>query len=327
MTSVTVFGAGAVGSLTAARLLDAGVPCGLVARGARLAALQRDGLTLEKPDGAVVRTEPVLIDADRTADTGPVDTLIVTLKAPGWLTALPQLVPLIGPKTVVVPVLNGVPWWYPYRGGDDPGAPLETIDPGGIILNTIRPSQIVGAVTYVAAATPVPGRVKHTIGDEMVVGEPDGQFTRRLADVADLFARARFRVETTTDIRGAIWTKLWGNAVFNPLSVATGATMAEMGDMPELRRQLTALMQEARTIGEAVGITFQMTVEERLRLALQLGDFKTSMLQDWEKGVALELEAILGAVLEMGEAAGVDAPHLAMLYAIVKRKAASAGLL
>lgn len=327
MTEVTVFGAGAVGSLTAARLLEAGLPVTLVARGERLAALRAHGLTLEKPDGSVVRTDPTLLDAQATAGAGPSRTLIVTLKAPGWAAALDGLKPLIGPDTVIVPILNGVPWWYTYRGAADPGHPLETIDPGGAIRRAIPLDRVVGAVTYVAAATPAPGRIKHTIGDEMVVGEPDGQFTRRLVDVADLLAKARFKVETTSDIRGAIWTKLWGNAVFNPLSVATGSTMTEMGAMPELHRQLLVLMQEARTIGEAVGIAFQMTVEDRLRLALQLGDFKTSMLQDWEKGVALELEAILGAVLEMGQAAGVETPHLALLYAIVKRKAATAGLL
>lgn len=326
MTSIAVYGAGAVGSLMAAKASLAGIDPLLIARGGTLAAIEQGGLTLQTPTGEALHCAPRVLSSDRTAENGPVDILIVTLKGPAWHGALPSLAPLVGADTVVVPVLNGVPFWY--RVGQAPVGQdhLESIDPGGTVLSALPRDRTVGLVTYVAAAIPTPGTVRHTIGIEKYVGTPDNASDGAAARVAEVLGRTGFEVRVADDIRQAVWTKLWGNTVFNPLSVATGATMIELSEEP-YRSLVEHLMEEARRIGEATGIPFPISTTERLEKAFSLGAFKTSMLQDWEKGRQLELQSILGAVLEMGRTAGVETPRMEMLYAVVHRKATLAGLL
>jgi 2-dehydropantoate 2-reductase len=314
---VTVFGAGAVGGLVGAALARAGVEISLIARGAHLDAIRREGLRLVR--GGESFCQRVAASAD-AGDFGPQDVVILTVKAPALGGAIAALPPLLGPSTVVVPVLNGIPWWYAE------GEPLQSVDPGGALARGLERRRILGCVVYTAASVPEPGTVLvQGSGDLFHLGEPDGMPSPRLEEVVSLFNDAGLRAVATADIRREIWAKAWGNAAFNPVSIVAEATMGELCADAHLAPGLKAVMAEIRDVAAAHGIAMPMSIEERLRLAQRLGAFKTSMLQDFEAGRPLELDAILGAVIELGHRSGVKVAALETLYGLAFMRAKRAG--
>lgn len=313
---ITVFGAGAVGGLLAARMALAGLPVAIVARGPHLAAIRERGLRLRARGGdRTVRVEAT----DRPEELGPQDLVIVATKGHALPAAAPGIARLLGPDTVLVPAQNGIPWWYFHRAGPPfDGAAVHAVDPDGTLLALLPPPRVVGCVVYVGAAVPAPGVVDHSSGERFVLGEPDGTMSDRLQRVATIFRDAGFEAETTPRIRDAIWLKLWGNLSVNPVSVLTQATTDRLLADPDVRRLLRLLMEEAARVAAALGVRFETTAEERLRLAEQLGAFKTSMLQDLEAGRSLETAPLLGAVAELGRKVGVATPTLDAIEALVR---------
>lgn len=309
---VTVFGAGAIGGVIAATLAGAGHEVSLVARGRTLAALRETGLTLVRDGTATVLRLPVTEDP---ADLGPQDVAILAVKAHSLRPVLPALMPLLGDDTVVVPAINGIPWWY-FHGTDQPAEPLQSVDHSGELLEALDPARILGCVVHFAAWARRPGEVVHASGDRLVLGEPDGSASARLQRVAELFRAGGFRVEATPEIRREIWSKAWGNATFNPASVLTGATVRELCEDDSMAPVLRAVMAEIRDVAAAQGVTMPMSIDERLQVARKVGDFKSSMLQDLEAGRALELDAILGAVIELAHRSGIAVPALETLYGL-----------
>jgi len=313
---VAVFGAGAVGGLIAARLALAGLPVSVVARGAHLEAMREHGLRLRsRHSDRTAAIEAV----DDTAALGPQDIVILATKAHALLDAAPAIARLLGSDTVLVPAQNGIPWWYFHRAGPPfDGEKVAAVDPDGNLLRDLPPRQVVGCVVYVGAAVPAPGVVDHSSGERFVFGEPDGAMTDRLARVAALFRRAGFEAETTPRIRDAVWLKLWGNLSMNPVSALTQATTDRLLGDPRVRALLRTLMEEAAEVAQRLGIRFDVTVEERLRLAERLGAFKNSMLQDLEAGRSLETDSLLGAVAELGRKVGVTTPMIDAVEALVR---------
>lgn len=321
---VCVVGAGAIGGLVAARLALAGADVRVVARGAQLEAIRARGLSLTDASGT--RTVRVEASAD-PASLGPQDVVVTGLKAMQLPAAAEGVARLLGPDGVLVPALNGIPWWHGH--GDAAPAiagPLEAVDPGGVLWRTLPPERVVGCVVYLAASVPAPGEVLHSAENRLVLGEPDGRNTPRLAAVAGAFAAAGFEVRTTGRIRDALWTKLLGNASFNPLSCLTLATVDRMMADPGVKAAGVAIMRELTAAAEAVGVRIEVDIPTRLSAAHRLGAFKTSMLQDLEAGRPLEIDAILGAPIAIARRAGVPVPMTEAVEAMTRQLAVSLGL-
>ena len=315
--SIAVFGAGAIGSAVAFALARAGLAPTLVARGAALDRIRRDGLRVDRPkDGGTVR----LAVTDAPASLGPQDLVIGTLKAQDWPSALDQLLPLLGPQSVLLPALNGIPWWY-FDGAAGPlaGEPVAAVDPGGRLLAALPARRLVGAVVYMGVTRLGPGHVAWTSGNRFVIGEAQGAPTARTARVAEILRRAGFTVAVTPDIRGEIWAKLLGNAPFNPLSAIARARVDEIMDDAGLGPIALAAMHEVAAVAAALGTPSAMPIEERYRINAELGAFRTSMLQDFEAGRPLELGALVDAVVEIGGRVGVATPMTAALGALARR--------
>lgn len=324
---IAVFGAGAIGCFVAGMMARAGLSPTLIARGAMLEAVRRDGLTVnfEGRDFTVP-----LQATDDTAAAGPQDLVILTTKAHQIIDALPALTPLIGPETLVMPAINGIPWWY-CKGLTAPGTEkiagrdLASCDPSGRIDAVIPVNQVLGAVVYLAASIPEPGRVD-TVGPKtLLVGDAGHGNAEMARKIAELLCQSGFEAPVVDDIRAAVWTKLWGNVHSNPLSVATMGTMEQICSDPQVSDVSRRIMQETEAVANAVGVTFPMTIEDRLIEGAKLGPFRTSMLQDFDKGRPIELDAILGVVSEIGGLMGIETPAIDMLYAIVKMRASVAG--
>lgn len=316
---ITVFGAGAVGGYIAARLAAAGHDVSVVARGPHLRAIRERGLVLDdrgKPETVTLRA------TDRAEDLGPQQLVVIAVKAHAMTAAAPAVASLIGAETVLLPAQNGIPWWFPYRAG----APIEgkriaAVDPDGGLADRLDPARVLGCVVYLAASVPEPGRVRRFGGDLLILGEPDGSMSRRLLQLGELLAAAGLRIETTERIRDAIWMKLWGNVAFNPLSVLTGAKMERMAGDAGVRAVLRAMMLECQAVAERLGARFDRDVEGRIEEARRIGDFKTSMLQDFEAGRAVEIDAVVGAVIELGRGIGVATPMLEAIDALTRMRA------
>lgn len=322
---ICVHGAGAIGGLIAARLALAGADVRVVARGAHLEAIRSRGLVLEDASG----TRAVRVPAQGSgAAVGPVDLVVTGLKATSVAAAAADVRHLLHEGTAVVPALNGIPWWHGH-GDVAPAAagPTEEADPGAAAWRTIGPERAVGCVVYVAASVPSPGVVRHSSQDALVLGEPDGSSTPRLAAAADVLAAAGFRVRATDRIRDAVWTKLLGNAAFNPLSCLARAPIDRLVGDPGVRAAAAAMMRELTAAAAAIGVRVEMDVEARLEAAARLGPFRTSMLQDLEAGRPLELDAILAAPVAIARRAGVPTPMCAAVEATTRQLAVSLGLL
>jgi len=318
-----VFGAGAIGGFLAARLEAAGTPVSVVARGPHLAAMQADGLVLDS-GGERTTTRPRAVSDP--AAIGPQDYVFLTLKAHSLEPALPQLRLLIGPDTTVVAAVNGIPWWY-CHGLPEPfgGRRVQSVDPHGALWEALPPSQTLGCIIYPAAEIAAPGVISHTYGDRFSLGEPDGSRSGRAEALSRLMIDAGLKAPVRPRLRDELWVKLWGNMAFNPLSALTTATLDVITGEPGIRGVARAMMLEGQAVGEALGVRFAIDVDKRIAGGAEVGRHKTSMLQDLELGRPLEIEAILGAVVEMAGWVDVPMPISTAVLELTRTRAAMRG--
>jgi len=319
---IAVIGAGAIGAFVGAMLAKSGEDVTLIARGTHLRAMRDRGVRVRGSLGAFVAHPTV---TDDPASIGAVDVALLTLKAHSLVEMAPRLAPLLGPETCVVSAQNGIPWWYFYRhGGDWEGTRLETVDPGGVIGRHLDPARVVGCVVYPSTIIAEPGVIEHIEGTRFAIGEPDGSKSERCRRIADAFIKAGLRCPIRTDIRRDIWVKLMGNFAVNPISALTRATLVEIIQCPETRALAIEIMTEAVAVAGKLGVDIGISVEQRLEGAEKVGDHKTSMLQDVEAGRPMELDAIVGAVVELGVKLGLPMQCSKAVYACVKLLARSA---
>jgi 2-dehydropantoate 2-reductase len=317
MTKICVFGAGAIGGYVGGRLaLKGEADVSLVARGAHLAAMRANGLTLQQGGEAHVVYPTVTDDPKRL---GPQDFIILTLKAHAITGVIDQLMPLIGQDTAILFAQNGIPWWYFHGiGGPLEGTRLESVDPGGVIWNRIGPERALGTVVWQAAEIEAPGIIAHHYGDRMPLGEPTGEKTERVQLLGRLLTSAGVKSQVKPNLRNEIWLKLWGNLSFNPVSVLTEGTLVDLASDPGTRRVIRAMMEEARAVAEALGVSFAVDADERMDMAAKVGAHRTSMLQDVEAGRPTELDALLGSVIELGRIVQISTPSLQLVYDLCK---------
>ena len=320
---IAVFGAGAIGGLLAVKLHQAGAEVCVIARGPHLAAIRENGMTL-KSEGTTVTAR--LRATDKAEEAGRQDYVIVTLKANGLPPAAPQIAKLMDADTALVTGINGVPYWYFY-GLESPwrDRPVESVDPGGKLWNILPPRQAIGCVVYPAAEVSEPGVIVHTYGNRFSLGEPDGSKSARIEALSQMLVKAGFKAPVRTNIRDEIWVKLWGNLAFNPLSALTSSTLDRLAFRPDLRAVVRSMMEEATAVGEALGVKFSVTMDKRMDGAGEVGAHKTSMLQDLERGRPMEIDALLGAVVELGALTGTKTPLCDAVLALVRERARQAG--
>jgi 2-dehydropantoate 2-reductase len=315
-----IFGAGAIGSEFGGHLSAAGADVVMIGRGAHAQAMQSAGLRMVSAEGE--RQVPVRVRQD-TASLPAQDIIIVCLKAYAIAAAAPQIAALCHADTHIVFALNGMPWWYFYRhGGRFDGQRLRSLDPQGVIWDAIDPARVIGTAVYQATTITAPGEIHYLdlAYNTMYLGEPDRTLSPRLMALETVLREGGIRVQALPDIRAKIWDKLWGNIAFNPVTALTHATMDAVVQNYDDTDLMEAIMNEARMVGEKIGITFQLRPAERLEAAAKLIGHKTSMLQDMEAGKATEIEAIVGAVREIGKWLEVEMPHLNGLYSLVRLK-------
>jgi 2-dehydropantoate 2-reductase len=311
-----IVGAGATGAFLGARLARAGVDVTLVARGAHLAAMRERGVEVRSDGESFVAHPPCTDDLSIVVEA---DAVILTLKAHSLPEIAPRLGPLLGPKTAIVTAQNGIPWWYFERhGGPLDGTRLRTVDPGGVIAMHLEARRVIGCVVYPATSIIAPGVIQHLEGNRFSLGELDGTATERCRAIAGALIKSGFKAPVRPRIRDEIWLKLLGNVCFNPLSALTRATMVEIATDPELRPVAQAMMEEADSVARALGIELAIGIEQRLAGAEKVGAHKTSMLQDIENGRPLEVEALIGAVVEIAALLGLSTPHLRTVYACAR---------
>ena len=320
---VAIYGAGATGGYLGAKLALAHVNTTLIARGPHLDAMRRDGVRL-LADGEEVVAHPVCTDNPREA--GPQDYVIITLKAHSLPKVVDAMQPLLGPETAVVTAQNGLPWWYFHQVGDPwEGLRLESVDPGGRLWTDIGPERAIGCVVYPASEIVEPGVIRHLSGNRFTLGEPSGKKTMRVTALSRALIRAGVRAPVR-NIRHEIWLKLWGSVSFNPISALTLATLDRVATEPGTRAVSRAMMEETREIAAALGIQLRMNIERRIEGAVAVGAHRTSMLQDLEKGRAMEIDALVTSVQELGRVVGVATPAIDIVLALVRQRAAVAGL-
>lgn len=320
---VCIFGAGAIGGLIGASLAEVPeVDVSLVARGPHLAAMQERGLTIKDETGeGTVKTVKVKA-SDDPATLGPQDYVFIALKAHSIPGIIDSIKPLIGPETTVVTGQNGMPWWYFHKEqGAYEGQRIEAVDPGGRIWDAIGPEQVIGCVVHPAADIQEPGVIRHTQGHGLPLGEPSGEETERVLVFSNLLADAGFRAPVRPQIRSDIWVKLWGNLTFNPISALTGATLAAICGDEGTRTVARAMMIEAQVIAEKLGVHFPVSIDRRIAGAERVGEHKTSMLQDLEHGRPMEVEALIGAVQELGILTACPTPTIDTVLALTRLRA------
>lgn len=314
---ICVVGAGAIGGLLAVRLSTTGHDVSVVARGDHLAAIRRSGLELVERDGARTVASGIEASADLSA-LGAHDVVVLALKAHQIAAVAGELEGLCRPDTMIVPVQNGIPWWYFERhGGPHDGHRLASLDPGGVLKTSIPTERIVACIAYPAAVKTEPGVIAHIEGDRFPVGEIDGARSDRAQALAAALSEAGFKSRVLTDIRSHLWVKAWGNLAFNPISALTGATLSRMCSTPLVRDLAAAIMAEAGEIAEALGVRIRVTIEQRIEGAAQVGEHKTSMLQDVEAGRPMEIDPLVGVFVELGQITGVATPAISTVYALV----------
>lgn len=324
MSKVCVVGAGAIGGYLGAKLAGAGAEVSLVARGAHLAAMRRHGVRVigEDEDFTV---HPRC--TDDPAELGPQDYVIVALKAHQVPGCIDMMQPLLGNDTAIVTAVNGIPYWYFHRhGGAFADSTLETIDPGARQWKELRPERAIGCVVYPATEVIEPGVIKHIYGDKFPIGEPTGERTERVERLSKLMEAGGVKAPIRDNIRDEIWLKLWGNLCFNPISALTHATLDTIAHDPATRSVARAMMIEAKTIGDKLGVHFRVDVERRIDGAGAVTGHKTSMLQDLERHRALEIDPLVTVVQEMGRLVGVPTPTIDTVLALVQQRARVAGL-
>jgi 2-dehydropantoate 2-reductase len=319
---IVVLGAGAIGGFLGARLARAGGDVVLIARGPHLRAMRENGLRVIDAGGEWT----VRVDAtDQFEPMRDADAVFVTLKAHSLPPVAGRLAANLGAQTAVVSAQNGIPWWYFQRhGGELEGAHLETVDPGGAIARAIDPRRVIGCVVYPATSLMSPGVIRHEEGDRFSLGELDGSHSRRCLELSRVLVAAGLKAPVQSRIRAELWLKLVGNAVFNPLSALTRASLGEIAQSPLVATVVRAAMGEVDLVARRLGIEIPVSIDRRIRGAARVGDHKTSMLQDLEAGRPMEIDALTGSVVELGDRLGIPVPHLRTLYSAVKLLGASA---
>ncbi len=322
---VCIFGAGAIGGYMAVELADAGnaeVTC--IARGPHLAAMRENGLRLvrEGEDDKIAKVRCT----DSPEEAGPQDIVIVTLKAHSAAAVADQMTPLFGPETAVVTAQNGVPWWYFYKHDSaHQDTRVASVDPGNRQWDVIGPERAIGCVVYPAAEIIEPGVIRHEYGNRFTLGEPSGEKTDRVQALAKLLSDAGFRAPVRPRIRDEMWVKLWGNVSLNPISALTGGTLVQMVDDPDVCAVIREVMVEAQAVGEALGVKFAIDVDKRIAGARDVGEHKTSMLQDLELGRPMEIDALVASVQELGRIVDVATPAIDIVLGLVRQRARLAG--
>lgn len=321
---ICIFGAGAIGGLMAARLAAQGdAEVTVVARGPHLAAMQANGILL-RSEGGEVRAHPRCVGTAEEA--GPQDYVVITLKAHSLPSAAAGMQPLLGPETAIVSAVNGVPWWYFHKlPGPFAETRVNSVDPDGQVWERLHPSRVIGCIIYPAAEVAEPGVIEHTYGDRFTLGEPDGTRTARVAALSEALIAAGFKAPIRPKIRDEMWVKLWGNLAFNPISALTGATLDVLTADPGQRGVSRAMMLEAQAVAEKLGVRFAIDVDKRIAGAAEVGAHKTSMLQDLERGRPMEIDALLGAVVELAERVEVPVPTCRTVLALVRARGRAAG--
>ncbi len=312
---IAVFGAGSIGGYLGARLALAGEDVTFIARGANLAAIQANGFRLIEEDGSerVASSARAVL---KTGEAGVQDYVLLALKAHQVAPIAHELAPLLGPETAIVTLQNGIPWWYFHKlAGPYEGRRVESVDPDGAIAASIDNDRIIGSVVYPASELVAPGVVRVIEGNRFSLGEPDNGKSARAQRIAEALVRAGFKAPVSSDLRAEIWLKLWGNLTFNPVSALTHATLAQICRFPATRALAEGMMREAQSVAEKLGVRFRIAIDKRIAGAEAVGEHKTSMLQDVEHGRALELDALLGSVIELARVTGVATPHCDAVYA------------
>ncbi len=315
---IAIIGVGAIGGYVGIRLALAGEDVTFIARGANLEALRNRGIRLVTADGSEQAVANVKATNDYAA-AGPQDVVILAMKA-HQVEAVARDVPaLFGPDTVVVPMQNGIPYWYFHRyPGALSGTRVQSVDPNGLIGEHIPCERVIGCVVYPAAELVSPGVVKHVEGNRFPVGEPDGATSERVTRLSECFVRGGLQAPVLSDIRAEIWLKLWGNLTFNPISALSRATLAGICQYPPSRAIAAAMMTEAQCVANKLGVTFRVSLEKRIAGAEKVGHHKTSMLQDVEAARTLEVDALLGSVVELARLTDTPTPHIDTVYALTK---------
>jgi 2-dehydropantoate 2-reductase len=315
---IAVIGAGAIGGLVGAKLALAGEDVTFIVRGKNLDAIATNGFKLIGADG----TEQVALNAkaiDRYDQAGPQDIVILAMKAHQVEAVANDVPKLFGPDTVVVTMQNGIPFWYFHNhGGALAGTPVRSVDPTGVVAAKIPAERVIGCVVYPASELIAPGVVKHIEGDRFPVGELDGSSSERVSRVSACLTAAGFKAPVLDNIRSEIWLKLWGNLTFNPISSLSHSTLVDICQYPPSRELAAAMMQEAQAVAHKLGIEFRVTLDKRIAGAEKVGKHKTSMLQDVEAGRAPEIDALVGAVVELARLTETPTPHIDTVYALVK---------
>ena len=313
---VAIVGAGAIGGYLGAALASGGSDVVLIARGAHLEAIRRDGLRVLSPRGDLHERLDATDEFDAVRGA---DLVVLGVKAYSLTELAPRIAPLLDADAAVLPAQNGVPWWF-FQGLDGPlrDTVLETVDPGGAITAAIEPRRVVGCVPYPAAEIVAPGVIQHVEGTRFTIGEPAGGISERCQRISEAFAAGGLRCPVEEDVRRELWLKLVGNVAFNPTTALTGATLGEIALTPQSTELARAVMEEVAAVGAALGITLPVSIERRLQGAIKVGDHRTSMLHDLESGKPLEIECMTGAVLEIAERVGVAAPHTAALDGLIR---------
>lgn len=311
-----IAGAGAIGAYIGARMAKAGFEVALFARGPHLRALQEQGVQVRSPEGDFVARPKI---AGSLEEVGPVDVVFLGVKAHGLPQLAPQLKPVLGPETTVVSTQNGIPWWYFQGfGGEWDGLRLERVDPGGIISSAIEARRVVGSIVYFSTEISSPGVVQHIEGNRISLGEPGGSRSDRSRKIAEALIAAGLRCPITARIRHEIWVKVLGNASLNPVSALTRATLVQMLRDPGASTVIRNIMQEVEAVSQKLGMELPVSIDQRMAGAEKVGEHKTSMLQDLEAGRPMELEALVGAVVELGDRVGLLMPYTRTVYSCAK---------
>lgn len=323
---ICIFGAGAIGGLMGAKLAAKGdVEVTFIARGPHLAAMRENGVKLIS-EGTEQIVHPRCVESAEEA--GPQDYVLVTLKAHSLPSAAKQMQPLLGPDTAIVSAVNGIPWWYFHGiGGAYEGRIVQSVDPEGQVSALLPPSRAIGCIVYPAAEVTAPGVIEHSYGDRFSLGEPDGSRSPRAQALSEALIAAGFKAPVRPKIRDELWVKLWGNMAFNPISALTTATLDVLTGDEGQRGVARAMMLEGQRVAEALGVRFAIDVDKRIAGAAEVGAHKTSMLQDLERGRPMEIEALLGAVVELADWVGEAAPISRTVLALVRARARAAGCL
>ncbi|RZL86183.1 MAG: 2-dehydropantoate 2-reductase [Variovorax sp.] len=315
---IAVIGAGAIGGLVGAKLALAGEDVTFIVRGANLDAIATNGIKLIAADGEEQVARKVKA-TDRYDQAGPQDIVILAMKAHQVEAVANEVPKLFGPDTVVVTMQNGIPYWYFQKhGGPFEGTTVKSVDPHGVVGARIPADRVIGCVVYPASELVAPGVVKHIEGDRFPVGELDGASSERVNRVAACFTEAGFKAPVLDNIRAEIWLKLWGNLTFNPISSLSHSTLVDICQYPPSRDLAAAMMREAQAVAHKLGIEFRVTLEKRIAGAEKVGKHKTSMLQDVEAGRAPEIDALVGAVVELARLTDTSTPHIDTVYSLVK---------